>query len=171
MQLLLMQRYFRKEVAVVTQDLDVLRLRAWTHFMLSYNEITRTLEREMIDKADLTLPQYDVLLRLSEVPGGRMKMSELAEAVVYSTGGLTRLFERMRRAGLVERERTDDDRRVVWAVLTEHGLTRLREASHVHLDGVARHFASMLPDEEAPTVAAFLARLHRAAKTCASDAG
>jgi DNA-binding MarR family transcriptional regulator len=157
-------------VLVVTQRLDPLRLCAWTHFVLSYNEITRTLEREMVDQVDMTLSQYDVLLRLSEVPEGRMKMSELAEAIVYSTGGLTRLFERMRQAGLVDRERTDDDRRVVLAVLTQHGRDRLLAASRVHMDGVARHFATVLPDDEAPVVAAFLTRLHRTAKGGACDA-
>jgi hypothetical protein len=87
------------------------RLRAWTDFVLSYNGLTAVLEREMQDETGITLSQYDVLLRLAEAPGGRLKMSDLAQAIVYSTGGLTRLFERMRRAGLVRREPSEHDRR------------------------------------------------------------
>src|ERR1700730_8301763 len=81
------------------RDEDV-RLRAWTDFVLSYNRLTAVLEREMQDGTGITLSQYDVLLRLAEAPGGRLKMTELAQAIVYSTGGLTTLFERMRGAGL-----------------------------------------------------------------------
>jgi len=113
-----------------------LRLRAWTDFVLSYNRLMTVLEREMQDGAGITLSQYDVLLRLAEAPGGRLTMTELAQAIVYSTGGLTRLFERMRRAGLVR-----------------------REPSAVHLAGVRRHFAAQLADDEAGAVAAFLGRL------------
>jgi DNA-binding MarR family transcriptional regulator len=58
--------------------------------VLSYNQIMRVLEQEMTARAILTLSQYVVLLRLSDVPEGRMKMSEFVEAIVYSTGGLTR---------------------------------------------------------------------------------
>jgi len=72
------------------RDADV-RLRAWTDFVLSYNGLTAVLEREMRDETGITLSQYDVLLRLAEAPGGRLKMTDLAQAIVYSTGGLTRL--------------------------------------------------------------------------------
>jgi len=147
------------------RDEDV-RLRAWTDFVLSYNGLTAVLEREMQDETGITLSQYDVLLRLAEAPGGRLKMSDLAQAIVYSTGGLTRLFERMRRAGLVRREPSEHDRRVIYAVLTDDGMERLRAASAVHLAGVRRHFAAQLADDEAGIVAAFLGRLHESTLTC-----
>ena len=89
-----------------------------------------------------------------------MKMSELADAIVYSTGGLTRLFERMREAGLVRREPSAVDRRVIYAVLTEQGMEHLKAASVVHLDGVRKHFSFYLADDEVDTVATFLGRLH-----------
>ena len=66
---------------------DDVRLRAWTDFVLSYNRLMAVLEREMQRGAGITLSQYDVLLRLAEAPGGRLKMSDLADAVLYSTGG------------------------------------------------------------------------------------
>src|SRR5712664_1184703 len=98
------------------------RLRAWTDFVLSYNRLMGVLEEEMQAQAGITLSQYDVLLRLGETGEGRMKMSELADAIVYSTGGLTRLFERMHKAGLVRREPSDVDRRVIYAAATDEGL-------------------------------------------------
>jgi DNA-binding MarR family transcriptional regulator len=146
-----------------------MRARAWTDFVLSYNHLMAVLEREMRDGAGLTLSQYDVLLRLGEVPGGRMKMSDLAGAVLYSTGGLTRLIERMCQAGLVRREPSEADRRVIYAVLTGEGRDRLRQASALHMAGVRRHFGSVLADDEAGTVAAFLGRLHASARSCAGD--
>lgn len=142
------------------------RLRAWTDFVLSYNRLMGVLEGEMQAQVGMTLSQYDVLLRLAETTEGRMKMSELADAIVYSTGGLTRLFERMRQAGLVRREPSAVDRRVIYAVLTDHGLERLRAASAVHLDGVRRHFSTYLADDEVDTVATFLGRLHDSVRTC-----
>src|ERR1700744_6097005 len=145
-------------------DGDV-RLRAWTDFVLSYNRLMAELEREMQDGTGIKLSQYDVLLRLAEAPGHRLKMTELAQAVVYTTGRLTRLFERMRQAGLVRREPSEHDRRVIYAVLTDDGMERLRAASAVHLAGVRRHFAARLPDEEAGAVAAFLGRLQKSALT------
>src|SRR3984957_19432628 len=146
-------------------DQEDVRLRAWTDFVLSYNRLMAVLEREMQDGTGIALSQYDVLLRLAEAPGGRLKMSELAQAIVYSTGGLTRLFERMRQAALVRREASEHDRRVIYAVLTDAGLERLRAASAVHLAGVRRHFAAQLADDEASVVAAFLGRLHESTLT------
>jgi DNA-binding MarR family transcriptional regulator len=149
---------------------DRRRLAAWTNFVLSYNQITKVLEREMVEQAGLTLSQYDVLLRLSETAGGRMRMSELAEAIVYSTGGLTRLFERMCRSGLTRRESSAEDRRVVYAALTDEGRARLRAASKVHLDGVTRHFTRYLGEEELDGVGAFLARLTGSTLRCSAEA-
>jgi len=143
---------------------EEVRLRAWTDFVLSYNQLMSVLERELQAEAGITLSQYDVLLRLAQAPGGQLTMSELAGAVLYSTGGLTRLFERMRRAGLVRREPSEADRRVIYAALTDAGMERLRAASAVHLDGVRRHFGAVLADGEAGAVAAFLGRL----RTCSA---
>jgi DNA-binding MarR family transcriptional regulator len=159
----------------VNTRMDRRRLAAWRDFFVAYHQIIPQLEHEMAEAVDLTLSQYDVLLRLSEAPGGRMRMSGLAEAIVYSTGGLSRLIERMCRAGLTRREYEPDDRRVVYAVLTDEGATRLRAASKVHLDGVRRHFARHLRDDELDAVADFLFRLSSGSVNCdiewaASDA-
>jgi DNA-binding MarR family transcriptional regulator len=122
------------------RDEDV-RLRAWTDSVLSYNRLMAVLEREMQDGTGITLSQYDVLLRLAEAPGGRLKMTELAQAIVYSTG-TDQAFRTDAAGGLVRREPSEHDRRVIHAVLTDDGMERLRAASAVHLAGVRRHFAA-----------------------------
>jgi DNA-binding MarR family transcriptional regulator len=96
----------------------------------------------------LSLGAYDVLAQLAEAPGQRLRMAELAEAVLLSRSGVTRLVDRLEGAGLVARERVDGDGRGVVARLTEAGHHRLRTASTTHLAGVVRHFVEVLDGGE-----------------------
>jgi DNA-binding MarR family transcriptional regulator len=93
------------------------------------------------------LPWYDVLVSLANA-GGRLRMQELADRVLFSRSGLTRLVDRMTAAGLVSRERCEDDRRGTFAVLTRGGVARLREAAGVHLRGIHDHFTRHLSDDD-----------------------
>ncbi|MFC7326170.1 MarR family winged helix-turn-helix transcriptional regulator [Marinactinospora rubrisoli] len=138
---------------------DARRLAVWRDFLQGHSRLMVQLERELRDGAGLALAEYDVLLRLRETPDRRMRMSDLSAAVLYTTGGLTRLVDRMAQAGLVTREPAPGDRRGVYAVLTDLGVERLAEAAEVHLAGVQRNFGALLPDGELDQVAAFLARL------------
>ena len=96
---------------------------------------------------DLPLPSYDVLVQLSEAPGRRLRMTELADRVLLSRSGLTRLVDRLARDGLVERQACPDDARGTLAVLTDAGLERLRTAWPTHLRGVAAHLGRLSPAE------------------------
>lgn len=78
----------------------------------------------------------------------RMRMTELADAVLLSRSGVTRLVDRLERAGLVGRERADGDGRGIVAVLTPLGVERLRSASATHLAGVAEHFGASFDPAE-----------------------
>jgi DNA-binding MarR family transcriptional regulator len=138
---------------------DAQRLATWERFLTVHALIVRELERELQEAEGLSLAEYDVLLRLYHAPERRIRMGELAEAVLFSTGGLTRLLDRLEREGLVARDRTCEDRRGVYAVLTEFGQARLRQAARTHLQGIEEHFAAALPDDELATVSAFLTRL------------
>ncbi len=120
----------------------------WRSFLRAHARLTRTLEAELVLDQRLTLASYDVLVQLAERPDRRMRMTELADAVLLSRSGVTRLVDRLERSGLVLRERVDGDGRGVVAVLTETGLDRLRGASGTHLRGVARHFADALDGED-----------------------
>lgn len=116
-------------------------LGVWRSFLRAHARLTRVLEAELIAGQRLSLAAYDVLVQLAEAPHHRLRMTELAEAVLLSRSGVTRLVDRLERGGLVLRERADGDGRGVVAVLTAQGLDRLRTASGTHLTGVVRHFA------------------------------
>ncbi|GAA1307214.1 MarR family winged helix-turn-helix transcriptional regulator [Saccharothrix xinjiangensis] len=116
-------------------------LGVWRSFLRAHARLTRVLEAELIAGQRLSLAAYDVLVQLAESPQHRLRMTELAEAVLLSRSGVTRLVDRLERANLVLRERADGDGRGVVAVLTPQGLERLRIASGTHLTGVVRHFA------------------------------
>ena len=139
---------------------DRQRLAVWKGYLRSYTTVMRALERELQTAHALSIAEYDVLIHLHNAPAQRARMGDLAEAVLFSTGGLTRLLDRLECAGLVARERTPADRRGVFAVLTEAGRTRLRAASVTHLRGIQEHFAAALHEDEIAPVEAFLARLN-----------
>lgn len=119
-------------------------LAAWRAFLRVHATVTRQLETELVAEQRLSLAAYDVLVQLAEAPGRRLRMTELAGAVLLSRSGVTRLVDRLERARLVRRSRVAGDGRGIAASLTDAGLARLRTASRTHLAGVARHFAGRL---------------------------
>jgi len=132
---------------------------AWRNFLRAHAFITRALERELVSEQRLSLAAYDVLVQLAEAPGRMLRMTDLAEAVLLSRSGVTRLVDRLERTGLVARQRTSDDGRGVVAVLTEKGLDRLRVAAVTHLDGIVRHFVARLKGTQLAELGAITARL------------
>ena len=134
-------------------------LAAWRAFVRAHAALVGTLERQLEAERGMPIAFYDVLAQLSEADGGRLRMRELAEAVLLSRSGLTRLVDRMERAGLVSRERCADDRRGAYATITGAGRKALRQASPVHARGVAEHFARHLSREETDVLAGALERL------------
>jgi DNA-binding MarR family transcriptional regulator len=124
------------------------QLAAWRSFLRAHATITRTLESELVAEQDLSLAAYDVLVQLAEAPQRRLRMTELADAVLLSRSGVTRLVDRMELAGMVSRGRVESDGRGVAAELTDAGLSRLRVASRTHLAGVVRHFVACLDDDD-----------------------
>jgi DNA-binding MarR family transcriptional regulator len=134
------------------------RLRVWRDFLQAHAVVTRSLERELTDDRDLPLTWYDVLVSLNDA-GGRLRMQQLAERVVFSRSGITRLVDRMATAGLVRRERCPDDRRGTFAVLTPLGRRRLRDATSVHLRGVRDHFTAYLTEADVRALRSALGRV------------
>ncbi len=132
--------------------LDAERLGAWRAFLELHHAVTVALADELEAEAGLPLSWYDVLVQLEEAPEGRRRMQDLADAVLFSASGLTRLVDRMERAGLVERRPFPGDRRGSYAVLTDAGRERLRATSGAHLRGVREHFGDRLTDADAVTL-------------------
>jgi DNA-binding MarR family transcriptional regulator len=124
------------------------RLAAWSTFLRAHARVVRELERELQEEHDLALTDYDVLVQLAGADDRRMRMSDLADRLLLSRSGATRLVDRLVADGLVERVVCESDRRGQWAALTDAGLARLRRASPTHLRGVATHFLDRLSADD-----------------------
>ena len=124
------------------------QLAAWRAFLRAHASITRALEAELLAEQELSLASYDVLVQLAEAPDRRLRMTELADAVLLSRSGVTRLVDRLEKGGLVARCPVESDGRGVAAQLTDAGLNRLRTASRTHLRGIAHHFVHRLDETD-----------------------
>jgi DNA-binding MarR family transcriptional regulator len=124
------------------------RLDAWRGFIRAHARLTRRLDEELQAAHRLSLAEYDALLQLANAPGRRLRMSALADRVLLSRSGITRLVDRLVAAGMVERTTCTTDARGAEASLTREGLDRLRAASVTHLDGVRRLFLDVVTAEE-----------------------
>lgn len=143
----------------MTRRLTGEEMNAWRSFLRAHARLERVLEAELVANHPLTLGGYDVLVQLAEAPDRRLRMAELADAVLLSRSGVTRLVDRLEVAGMVTRERYESDGRGVVAVLTAKGVDTLREAARTHLAGVMRHFVEHLTPEELKEFGALCGRL------------
>lgn len=123
-------------------------LAAWEGLLRTHLTLTRTLDRELVERHGLTLDWYDVLVQLN-ASGGETTMGDLATRLLISPSTCTRVVARMADAGLVERRVDPDDARVRHAAITGDGGAALRAAAATHLAGIQRHFGRFLPDAEA----------------------
>jgi DNA-binding MarR family transcriptional regulator len=133
--------------------LDREELGAWRGLLRVHSGMTKALDAELVREHGLPLSSYEVLLFLADAPDGRLRMSELAEGVLLSRSGLTRLVDRMERDGLLRRERCEDDARGYHALITDKGRELFGRARRTHLDGVRERFLSRLSPDELRTLA------------------
>jgi DNA-binding MarR family transcriptional regulator len=134
-------------------------LAVWRMFLRAHASLTRRLERDLLAEQDLPLASYDVLVQLVEAPDGRLRMTDLADRVLLSRSGLTRLVDRLAAEGLVIRESCTSDARGTFTVITEAGRSRLRAAAPTHLRGIQEYMASRLSPTELDAFGALLAKL------------
>jgi len=134
-------------------------LAAWRGLLRVHSVLVRELDAELQAAHGLSLHEYEVLLYLNEAPGLRLRMSDLAAAVLLSQSGLTRLVDRLVRAGSVERTRCEEDRRGHYAALTDVGRERFEAARVVHRAGVRARFLDRLDEDELQALAAVWERL------------
>jgi DNA-binding MarR family transcriptional regulator len=128
------------------------RLAPWRAFLTAHARISRKLDDELRAEHDLSLAEYDALLTIADTPDRRIRMRQLADRVLLSKSGVTRLVDRLVSDGLVTRCASPDDARGAEAVLTEAGLDRLRGASRTHLRGVVDHFLDAVDDGDLPMI-------------------
>lgn len=121
--------------------------RAWRAHLAAHRLLFLQLDREL-QGTGLSLNDYEILVNLSESPGRRMRMSELADATIQSRSRLSHQISRMEAAGLVSREDCEDDRRGTFAVLTDHGWETIQQVAPDHVASVRRHFIDLMTPEQ-----------------------
>ena len=139
--------------------LDDEELAAWKGMLRAHAELVRTLDAELAREHDLPLSSYEVLLYLNDSDDGRMRMSELADSVLLSRSGLTRLVDRLERQGLLRRERCTSDARGLFAEITPEGRRTFAAARKSHLDGVRRLFLERFSRDELRTLGSLWQKL------------
>ncbi len=149
----------------MTEKIDEFHLTAWRAFLNTHAVVIERIERELAEAKQLPLSSYDVLLTLLEAPNHQLRMHEIADAVVLSRSGLTRLIDRLEAQGLLVRERSNADRRGAYAILTEKGRTALGKAWPVYAKGIEQYFTSLLNDTEVGILTEVLERVLAAART------
>jgi DNA-binding MarR family transcriptional regulator len=130
-------------MASVSNDLrplDETELRAWRGLLRAHALLVKRLDAELEAEHGLPLTSYEVLVHLADTEGSKMRMCDIAESVLLSRSGLTRLIDRLERDGYVERVSCADDARGAYARLTDAGRAKLAAAAGTHLEGVRRHF-------------------------------
>jgi DNA-binding MarR family transcriptional regulator len=140
----------------------------WIRFLRAHAAVTRQFNSELLEKHGLTLNDFDVLAQLSRAPEYGLKRSELADRVLLTPSGITRLLEGLERAGYVQRGDCESDARVTYAVLTEAGRKKFRAASRTHLASVEALLSERFAQRDLEQLAELLGRLPmKADQACA----
>ncbi len=132
---------------------------AWGGFLGSYAKLNRIIEEDLQAHSHITHVEFEVLLRLSWSENHRMRIQDLAAESILTRSGVSRVVERLEKAGLVIREEAPEDRRGAYAILTEAGAERYQIAAQKHSECVRKNFTSKFSQAELETMGAFWKRL------------
>jgi DNA-binding MarR family transcriptional regulator len=143
----------------LVDELTEEELAAWRGLLRVHSALVKELDAELLAGHDLPLMSYEVLINLQAAPGRRRRMAELADSVLLSRSGMTRLVDRLEREGLLERDTCVSDGRGTFAVLTDAGEDLLIRARVTHLDGVRERFLKHFAEDELQLLAAFWDRV------------
>lgn len=130
------------------RKLDERELRAFRGLLCTHATLVKALDAELIREHDLPLSSYEVLMWVSDAPDGRMRMHDIADRVMLSRSGLTRLVDRLVRDGLLRREACPDDARGAYAVITPEGRALREQAQATHHAGIRRLFLDHLSADD-----------------------
>src|ERR687895_1673277 len=137
------------------RELSAEELGAWRGLLRLHSALVKALDAELLAEHDLPLTSYEVLITLWAAPGRRRRMAELADSVLLSRSGMTRLVDRLEREGLLERNTCASDGRGTFAVLTDRGEELLAKARATHLEGVRERFLRHFEPAEHEQMAAW----------------
>jgi DNA-binding MarR family transcriptional regulator len=132
---------------------------AWVGLLRAHASTTRRFNAELVVSHGLTLNDYEVLLHLYRAEGHRLRRVDLAERVMLTPSGITRLLEGLERCGYVERASCEADARVSYAQLTEAGEAKLHEAAETHVAGIRNFFRDRFSAEELGALGGLLERV------------
>jgi DNA-binding MarR family transcriptional regulator len=141
------------------RELAPQELGAWRGMLRVHAALVKALDAELLAAHGLPLTSYEVLINLQAAPGRRRRMAELADGVLLSRSGTTRLVDRLERDGLLERSTCDSDGRGCFAVLTDKGEELLSRARATHLDGVRERFLRHFDERELDAMARWWGRV------------
>jgi DNA-binding MarR family transcriptional regulator len=136
------------------RELAPAELAAWRGMLRVHAALVKALDAELLQAHDLPLISYEVLINLDAAPGHKRRMAELADSVLLSRSGTTRLVDRLERDGLIARQNCADDGRGSYAVLTDRGAELLAQARATHLEGVRERFLRHFDEPELRVFAA-----------------
>jgi DNA-binding MarR family transcriptional regulator len=153
------------ETAEITRNLE-----AWVSFLRSHAAITRELSAQLQREHGLTISDYECLLHLSQAEDGSLRRVDLAERVLLTASGITRLLEGLERNGYVAKRACKSDARVSYAQITERGRAKLHEAAETHLAGIDDLFTSRYSGSELATLSDLLSRLPMTGADCTRNA-
>ncbi len=127
-------------------------MRAWRSYIIASRRLLEALDQDLSGH-DLSMADYEVLAQLSEAPGRRIRMSDLAEIAMLSKSRLSHRIKVMEKAGWVRREACKEDRRGAWAVMTEKGMKAIVKAAPDHVNSVRARFIDRLDSGEQTNLA------------------
>ena len=132
----------------MTEKLEQSMLDTWRGFLFANAKVVRALDTDMIEQHDLSLTWFDLLSRIKQAPGQRLRMHQLEEASLFTRSGITGLADRLEKAGFVRRERSAEDRRGVYLAITQAGIDKIDEVWPDHQLSIQNHFAQHLDPED-----------------------
>jgi DNA-binding MarR family transcriptional regulator len=156
--------------AATSTPVPAAQLEAWVSFLRAHAAITRQLNADLLAQHGLTLNDYEVLLHLAHSELGMMRRVDLAERVLLTASGITRLLDGLERAGFVEKASCSSDARVSYAKLTDAGKEKLKQAAVTHLAGIDELFMGRFSETERATLAELFARLPMTGAECRGSA-
>ena len=144
---------------------------AWVSLLRGHAALTRALNAELVHAHGLTINDYEVLLHLARAEEHRLRRVDLAERLLLTASGITRLLDGLERAGYVCKAQCASDARVTYAVITEDGFAKLKEASETHMADIREIFEGRYSEDELVTLADLLGRLREPAGGDVPDCG